>query len=280
MEQKSFRRAVAAIIAAATAFAAAAQSTPAPALVPATVPSAALFVVHLTIGPGWETSKSPSEQAGFKEHSENLAKIRADGQLVVGARYKDAAADKGMLVIRAVNREEVDALFARDPTIREQRFTINVAAFNPFYEGFIERPRRAEPANPLTKVAFIAGCWAARSSGREYREHWMPPAGGLMMGMVRQLRDGRAVSYESARLELEEDGTPVYIALPKGQSETRFKLKENDATSATFENAAHDFPQRVIYRLKDGSSLHARIEGHRDGKARAVDFPMSRISCD
>jgi len=46
-----------------------------------------------------------------------------------------------------------------------------------------------------------------------------------------------------------------------------------------FENAAHDFPQRIIYRLNDDGSLLARIEGKRGGELKGVDFPMRRAPC-
>ena len=46
-----------------------------------------------------------------------------------------------------------------------------------------------------------------------------------------------------------------------------------------FENAAHDFPQRIIYR-KTAGGLHARIEGLDKGKPRSEDFPYKRVSCD
>jgi hypothetical protein len=44
----------------------------------------------------------------------------------------------------------------------------------------------------------------------------------------------------------------------------------------TFENPAHDFPQRVIYKLTAPDKLGARIEGMRNGNLRGVDFPMTR----
>jgi hypothetical protein len=47
-----------------------------------------------------------------------------------------------------------------------------------------------------------------------------------------------------------------------------------------FENAANDFPQRVIYRLAQTGRISARIEGAADDPARAVDFPMKRTSCE
>ena len=51
------------------------------------------------------------------------------------------------------------------------------------------------------------------------------------------------------------------------------------SNEAVFENPAHDFPQRVIYK-RDGDKLNARIEGTKDGKTRGIDFPYTRIACD
>ena len=46
-----------------------------------------------------------------------------------------------------------------------------------------------------------------------------------------------------------------------------------------FENAAHDFPQRVGYRVAGGDSLLAWIEGTRDGQVRRIEFPYRRVAC-
>ena len=45
---------------------------------------------------------------------------------------------------------------------------------------------------------------------------------------------------------------------------------------AIFENPAHDFPQRVIYR-RCGAELCARIEGTLQGKARSFEWRYSRM---
>ena len=47
-----------------------------------------------------------------------------------------------------------------------------------------------------------------------------------------------------------------------------------------FENPGHDFPQRIIYSLKAGGNLEARIEGEAKGEARTVDFSMKRLDCE
>jgi hypothetical protein len=47
-----------------------------------------------------------------------------------------------------------------------------------------------------------------------------------------------------------------------------------------FENPAHDFPQRIIYRRLSPDSLVARIEGPGpNNTTRGIDFPMRRVNC-
>ena len=50
-------------------------------------------------------------------------------------------------------------------------------------------------------------------------------------------------------------------------------------SAVTFENLAHDFPQRVMYRRVGGDSLVARVEGTRAGRTRGVDFAYRRAAC-
>ena len=46
-----------------------------------------------------------------------------------------------------------------------------------------------------------------------------------------------------------------------------FALVRHDGTSATFENAAHDYPQRIAY-ARDGDTLTATISAIDGSKAR------------
>ena len=48
-----------------------------------------------------------------------------------------------------------------------------------------------------------------------------------------------------------------------------FPAVEASGTRVVFENAAHDFPQRVIYE-RDGDVLKARIEGDMGGQQQAM----------
>jgi len=132
--------------------------------------------------------------------------------------------------------------------------------------------------SPLTKLSWLAGCWERTSGDRHVEEQWMEPRGGMMLGMNRTVAGGRAVEFESMRIQ-EEGGGLVFTAHPSGQAEASFKSIELTGSKVVFENPAHDFPQRVIYSRQADGSLLARIEGEEGGKARGVDFPMRRASC-
>jgi hypothetical protein len=132
----------------------------------------------------------------------------------------------------------------------------------------------------LDSLAWLGGCWNGGGDTRVYQEHWMKPSGKTMLGMSRNVANGRTVEYEFLRLHEEANGEIFYTAHPSGQNETSFKLVKLKEGEAVFENPEHDFPQRIIYKLEDNGSLNARIEGKSKGKERGVDFPMKRVACE
>jgi spore coat polysaccharide biosynthesis protein SpsF (cytidylyltransferase family) len=104
-------------------------------------------------------------------------------------------------------------------------------------------------------------------------------AGKTMLGVGRTVRNGRTVEYEFLRVHEDEQGRAVYTAVPSRQKETSFVATEVGAGVATFENATHDFPQRIIYRKMNEDSMVVRIEGERQGKQRSIEFQFVREPC-
>jgi hypothetical protein len=134
-----------------------------------------------------------------------------------------------------------------------------------------------QPADP-SALAWMAGCWRQESAGRTVEEVWMAPRGDGMLGMSRTVAKGRIVDHEFLQIRVQE-GRLVYIARPSRQPEATFTAKSLGPREVVFENLAHDFPHRVIYRLQPDGNLAARIEGTENGQARGVDFPMMRVAC-
>jgi hypothetical protein len=101
-----------------------------------------------------------------------------------------------------------------------------------------------------------------------------------MLGMSRTIVSGKTREFEFIQIRQQENGDIFYVALPSGQNETWFKLVKMGEKEAVFENPEHDFPQRIIYRLENDGSLHARIEGMSKGQLKGIDFPMKRAKCE
>jgi hypothetical protein len=131
----------------------------------------------------------------------------------------------------------------------------------------------------IDRAAWLAGCWEARAPNRVIVEMWMPPMGGLMVGASRTVVGAAAREFEHLRLRARGD-TLVYTALPSGQAETDFRATRASADSLVFENQAHDFPQRIIYRRRGADSVVARVEGPGPNQTtRGFNVAMRRVDC-
>lgn len=129
----------------------------------------------------------------------------------------------------------------------------------------------------VDSLAWLSGSWASDSAGTRIEEHWMAPKGGEMVGMHRDVVRGHAVSFEFFRIVADSQGV-AYLSSPRGRPVTRFGLKELTRRKVVFENAQHDFPQRVLYWLDEGGRLHARIEGTLRGEAASEDWVWVKSS--
>lgn len=139
-------------------------------------------------------------------------------------------------------------------------------------------PAAQAQADPFAPLAWLAGCWTQQGREAGSVEQWMAPAGGLMLGMARTLKNGRVVEFEFMQIRADAEGRLSYIAQPQGRPPTEFKLLSQGEADAVFENPGHDFPQRVSYRRTEVDRLVARIEGVAGGKPRGIDFPMQRAA--
>lgn len=132
----------------------------------------------------------------------------------------------------------------------------------------------------IAGMAWLGGCWKGEGAEEGSGEHWMPLAGGTLLGVSRTVRGGRTAGFEFMELRTLEDGRIAFIAHPSGQATTTFPLLRMSETEAVFENPDHDFPQRIAYAKAGDSGLRARIEGLRGGSLRVIEFAMERVSCD
>lgn len=94
-------------------------------------PPPPLFLAQLSLGPGWEANKQAGEQAGFREHSANLTRLRREGVMLFGAR----TAAKGLMILTAPDIEAARRAFADDPMVQRQAFVLELEPLRAFHRG-------------------------------------------------------------------------------------------------------------------------------------------------
>jgi hypothetical protein len=118
---------------------------------------------------------------------------------------------------------------------------------------------QAAPPARVSELAWMSGHWESLTvRGRWTEEIWSTPRGGVMLGYSRSGTNDRMREFEFLRVAAGPDGIPAYLAQPGGQPPVAFRLTAHDATSATFDNPQHDFPQRIVYR-RSGDTMVATI---------------------
>lgn len=133
----------------------------------------------------------------------------------------------------------------------------------------------AAPIDEVAKLTWMAGSWGQEKDGVITRETWLAPVGGVMAGAAQTNAPGRKPLVSYYRISVEPAGVTFTAILP-GQPPTPFVLLPGKDGEATFENMAHDFPQRVIFR-RCGEQLCGRIEGTVRGKLEAEDWRYTRV---
>jgi hypothetical protein len=135
----------------------------------------------------------------------------------------------------------------------------------------------------LSDLSWLSGCWRGSVNQREFREHWLPLRGNLLIGAGHTVTQDRTQDFEYVRIEPRADGLH-YIAQPSAGKETAFRLADRQVdgpdTIFTFANDAHDFPQRIVYRRGTEGWLYIHVEGRVQGEERKVIYPLRRIDCE
>ncbi len=117
---------------------------------------------------------------------------------------------------------------------------------------------QAAPPPGVGALGWMAGRWEnVNARGRWTEEAWSMERGGVMLGFSRTGTDA-VREFEFLRIQSGPDGVPTYFAQPGGRPPIPFRLTAHDATSATFDNPTHDFPQRIRY-VRTGDTMVATI---------------------
>jgi hypothetical protein len=142
----------------------------------------------------------------------------------------------------------------------------------------------AAQAQSLSSLHWLKGCWRSVGDGPVITEVWSAPPIPAMFGYSYTVGEGQTQGWEAMRIEMIDDA-PVFVGMPSGADAVRFPLSEQivrvsergpNGGGAIFENAEHDYPQRIAYR-RDGNRLTA-VVSKIDG-TDAITYEYRRILC-
>ena len=137
-----------------------------------------------------------------------------------------------------------------------------------FYCLFSASLAGAEECRSLEAVEWFLGEWQSSPGRVVIREYWHRVSDATFEGesITKLVSTDEIVNYETLRL-VSMSGSVFYIAkVTENDLAVPFRLTRCSEGIAVFENPDHNAPQRLIYKLLDGSApdapdLEVRLEG-------------------
>jgi Domain of unknown function (DUF6265) len=109
-------------------------------------------------------------------------------------------------------------------------------------------------------------------------EVWLPPAGGMMLGMSRTVQDDTVRTFEQMVIRQGENGL-LFEAAPSGQLPAAFLAGAVSDTEVVFENLTREFPRRIRYLRLGADSAFAQVSGEVRDRVRTIEYRYARVPC-
>jgi Domain of unknown function (DUF6265) len=127
-------------------------------------------------------------------------------------------------------------------------------------------------AQPDAMPGWMTGAWAKANGESWSDEYWTPPRAGIMIGASRAGEGEKLQFWEHMRI-VQEDGGLAFWAISGDQKPVRFGAVKTTASEIVFENAGHDYPQRIRY-WREENELKAQISLIDGSKPTDFSFKM------
>lgn len=138
--------------------------------------------------------------------------------------------------------------------------------------------KESKPVGELSKAQWFLGNWENQTPQGDLYENWKQENDSLYLGESFFVK-GKDTLF-SEQVQLAQKGKDVFYTVSvKGQNDEKpvpFKLTKASADTLVFENPAHDFPNKILYRKVNKDSIVAAISGTQEGKPAGETYPMGR----
>lgn len=130
----------------------------------------------------------------------------------------------------------------------------------------------------IETLAPLEGVWEATGNTIFYEQWKLTPDSGYV-GYAYSINNGTDTMFSEKLRIAQVDDSVYYQAIVHRQNQGRrvsFALVEYNKNHWVFENPAHDYPNRIIYRIDENNRLFTRVE-NMEGK-KAIEFSFRKIN--
>ena len=133
-------------------------------------------------------------------------------------------------------------------------------------------------APTLAQFDWLVGTWQREAAKSVTVESWHKLSEHTFEGLsVRISKATQDTVFSESLLLAEMGGELFYVAkVPENAFPIPFKLTTFDENQAVFENAGHDFPQKITYLRHSATAMTVVVSGTENGQARQFEVKFQR----
>lgn len=130
----------------------------------------------------------------------------------------------------------------------------------------------------IKKMDWLVGSWEQKLPDGIITEIWTKENDSTFSGKSYFIKTKDTIHLENIVLTQQKDEL-LYIPTVNGQNNdepTTFKMTSDVENTFSFENPAHDYPQKITYKKVSETNLVATISGKQQGKITEESYPMAK----
>jgi hypothetical protein len=131
----------------------------------------------------------------------------------------------------------------------------------------------------LETMNWLVGQWENKTSEGLLTETWTKENDSTFSGQAYFIKNEKDTVHCESIVLTQVKEELIYRPTVKGQNNDEpidFKLTSDVENSFTFENPKHDYPQKIVYKKTNETSLVATISGKQQGKQSSESYPMTK----
>lgn len=134
----------------------------------------------------------------------------------------------------------------------------------------------------IKSAHWLLGKWETKTAEGRLSENWSKLNDSTLQAVSYFIKAEDTLHFEQILLQQKGEDL-LYKASVKGQNNDKaivFTLTSKSPAMLVFENAKHDYPQKISYSLTNKDNIVASISGIQQGKASSERFQLKKMKSE